>query len=161
MTTGQRRDWVRHAINSSRWQPERQAVALAAVGLIVLIVIGALYLSQSAASSALGRQLTDMITERTDVEQANEQIRAEIAVLQSLPRLQARARELGFELATAAQIDYIVIDGYDPSRDIALVPLDTLPSERAPVYDETFPDWLGGVWASLQDQLRGFEEAGR
>ena len=116
--------WIEHTLDRSRWRPQRQALALATLGLFVLMIIGALYLSQSSSATALGRQLEDMISERDNLEQQNEQLKADIASLQSMPRLQARAEELNFHPAGAADIEYLVVDGYDPDRQTSVIPRD-------------------------------------
>lgn len=147
--------WIQHTLDRSRWRPQRQALALGTLSLFVGIIIGALYLSQSSARSALGRQLEELIAERDDLEQENEQLRAEIASLQSMPRLQRRAEELDFAPAGAEDIEYVVVEGYDPARDEAVIPLETA-AETVPVYDESFSGWLEQQWDALRGQLESF-----
>ena len=150
-------NWLDHALRRTPWRTQRQAVALAFLGFFVALIIGALYLSQAAAVATTGRQLEDLIAERNQLEQMNEQLRAEIASLRSVPRLQQRARELGFDLATREDIEYLVIDGYDPrlpaDRPVTL----DVAAEAAPVYDETFTGWLQQQWDAFTGQASGGE----
>jgi len=148
--------WLQHTLDRSRWRPQRQALALGVLGLFVAIIIGALYLSQSSSSSAIGRQLEDLIAERDDLEQANEQLRAEIASLQSMPRLEARAQELGFVPADGSSIEYLVVDGYNPNREAAVVVPMQAKTNPVPTYDEPFTGWLQQQIDSLRNQLQGF-----
>ncbi|MCC6802036.1 MAG: hypothetical protein IT319_04050 [Anaerolineae bacterium] len=152
--------WLEHTLDRSRWRPQRQALALATLGLFVAIIMGALYLSQSASTSALGRQLEELIARRDDLEQQNEQLRAEIASLQSMPRLEGRAEELGFVLAGEGDIEYLVVDGYNPDREASVAPLQQR-QEPAPTYDESFIGWLQQQIDSLRSQVDNFssEEA--
>lgn len=150
-------DWLGHVLDRTRWRPQRQAVALATLGLFVAVTMGALYLSQSAHMSALGRQLNLMIDERNELEQSVEQLRAEIAQLQSMPRLGARAAALGFEPAPADRIAYIVVDGYDPEREIAVNPLEAAP-DTLPDYDETFNGWVSAMIDTVRRQFASFTE---
>ncbi len=150
--------WLQHTLDRSRWRPQRQALALGVLSLFVAIIIGGLYLSQSSSTSAIGRQLEDMISERDNLEQQNEQLRAEIASLESMPRLEARAAELGFVAATAADIEYLVVDGYNPDRLTSVVPLN-VQSEPVPIYDESFTGWVQQQFDALRRQLEGFTEA--
>lgn len=152
--------WLEHTLDRSRWRPQRQALALATLGLFVAIIMGALYLSQSASTSALGRQLEELIAQRDDLEQQNEQIRAEIASLQSMPRLEGRAEELGFVSATEADIEYLVVDGYNPDRATSVIPLQAR-QEPVPIYDESFIGWVQQQIDSLRRQIDNFssEEA--
>lgn len=155
-----RDDWVGHVLDRARWRPQRQAVALATLGLFVAVIMGALYLSQSAHMSALGRQLDDMIADRNLLEQSVEQLRAEIALLQSMPRLQSRAEAMGFVPADADQIIYIVVDGYDPEREIEIVPLDSS-ANSLPEYDEDFGGWLNQLFDDVRHQLETFGQEGQ
>lgn len=148
-------NWLQHTLDRSRWRPQRQVIALATLGLFVLIIIGALYLSQSAAASTLGRQLDDMLAERDELQQQNEQLRGEIALLQSMPRLQGRANELGFVPADAEDIRYIVIDGYDPNARVAVIAAAPEPTPL-PEYDETFGGWLQQQWDHFLAQVEAF-----
>ncbi len=151
--------WIEHTLDRSRWRPQRQALALATLGIFVLIIIGALYLSQSSSATALGRQLEDLISQRDDLEQQNEQLKADIASLQSMPRLQARAEELGFRAAGADDIEYLVVDGYDPDQQTAAIPLETK-TAPVPAYDESFSGWLQQQWDALRHQVEGFTAQG-
>ena len=142
--------WIDHALRRSPWRSQRQAFALAGLGFFVATIIGALYLSQAAAVATTGRQLEELITQRNLLEQQNEELRAEIASYRSVPRLQQRARELGFELADSSNIEYLVIDGYDPDYKQQPITLNVQP-DTAPLYDETFIGWL-------QQQLDAFSK---
>ncbi len=148
-------NWIQHTLDRSRWRPQRQVVYLATLGLFVAILIGALYLSQSAATTTLGRQLEEMIQERNDLEQQNEQLRSEIAGYQSMPRLERRALELGFVPASSEDIQYIVIDGYNPNPSPALAVL-TTQEQPVPDYDESFTGWVEQQWDMLRQQIEQF-----
>ena len=152
--------WIQHTLDRSRWRPQRQALALATLGLFVAIIMGALYLSQSASTSAIGRQLEDLIIERDNYEQQNEQLRSEIASLQSMPRLEQRAADLGFLPAANSDIEYMVVDGYNPRRQEAVVPL-VVETPTVPVYDESFTGWLQQQVDSLREQLESFTQEAR
>ncbi len=146
--------WLDHTLDRSRFRPQRQALALATLGLFVAIIMGALYLSQSSSTAALGRQLEQIVADRNDLEQANEQLRAEIASLESMPRLETRAQELGFIGAQPADIEYLVVRGYNPDALTAVIPQGN--SSSVPTYDESFTGWLQQQIDSLRGQLEGF-----
>ncbi len=151
--------WLDHALRRTPWRSQRQAFALAALGFFVALIIGALYLSQAAAVATTGRQLETLIAERNALEQANEQLRAEIASLRSVPRLQQRARELGFDLAGREDIEYLVIDGYNPDRAREPIRLE-VQTDAVPMYDETFTGWLQQQWDAFAGQLNRPESTG-
>ena len=151
--------WVAHALRRTRWRPQRQAVALGTLGIFIAIIIGALYLAQAASTSTLGRQLEDLIVVRTQLEQENERLRAEIAEYQSVPRLLVRAQELGFTSAGRAQIEYLTIAGYNPNRE-QIITVSHDEEDDVPVYDESFTGWLQQQWDSFSNQFESFTNRG-
>ena len=148
-----------HTFRRNVWRPQRNAFALGALGLFVAILIGGLYLSQSSSSSALGRELETLIEERNALEQSNEQLRAQIASLQYIPRLLTRAGELGFAPITESDQEYLVIDGYNPERARILAPIDIAPTP-VPVYEESFSGWVAQQWDEFTRQLESFRAQG-
>ncbi len=152
-------NWIQHTLRRRRWRPQNQAAALATLGVIIALIIGVLYLSQVSSNATTGRQLADLIAERNELQSMNEQLRAEIAELRSVPRLLARARELGFVPAGQDQIEYLVIEGYNPHRDETVAPLQD-EEPQLPVYDESFGGWLQQQLDNLRAQFEGFSNAG-
>jgi hypothetical protein len=148
------RNWFNHALRRTGRQPQRQAVALGALGFFIALILGALYLSQVASEATTGRELSDLLEERDELERTNEQLRVEIAEFKSVPRLQARAQELGFEIATAGQIEYLPVAGYNPAQVDTVAPIEVDEAESA-IYDETFTDWVKRQWDALLDVLGG------
>lgn len=147
-------NFIQHTLQTARWQPQRQALALITVSLFVAIIIGALYLSQAAQMATMGRQLETLIQERTNLEQANEQLRAEISSLQSVGRLQLRAQELGFVPAQPNDLDYIVMPGYNPRRQQVVTSEASPPA--LPDYDESFWGWLQEQFDAFTAQFEQF-----
>lgn len=146
-------------VQRNEWRPTRGMIALGTLALFVAIIIGALYLSQSASTSAIGRQLENLVTERNELERQNEQLRAEIASLRGVGRLLTRAQELGFEQAGAGDIEYVVVPGYEPASAAVVVAAEDL--APPPVYDESFTGWVQQQLDALRQQFEGFvQEAG-
>ncbi|MCE2489323.1 MAG: hypothetical protein J4G17_05030 [Anaerolineae bacterium] len=138
-----------HALRRSL-RRQRRAVILALLGLLLAVIVGAIvYLSQAALDATTGRQLESLIAERNDLEQLNESLRAEIASLRSVPRLRQRAEELGFRLANSEDIDYVVVDQYDPRQTAVAPQIYAQLATPAPAYEETLAGWL-------QQQLDAF-----
>lgn len=145
-------NWFEHTFKRRPWRSQRQAIALVTLSFFVAIIIGALYLAQAANVSTTGRQLEDLILQRNQLEQSNEQIRGEIARLQSVPRLRDRARELGFADASVETIEYLPVLGYNPQRDERPAVAIQRPEAEVPVYDETFLGWLQQQWDAFTNQ---------
>jgi hypothetical protein len=147
--------WFRQ-VQRRPWRTQRQATALATLSVFIAIIIGALYLAQVAALSTTGRQLEDLISIRNELQQTNEQMRVEIANLRSVPRLLARAQELGFSSAAGGSIEYMVVEGYNPNRVNTAESLLQPVEETLPEYDESFDGWVRLQWDTFQSQLNSF-----
>src|SRR5438045_1363271 len=129
-------NWLQHALRDTPFKLQRQAVALAGLGLFVAIIIGALYLAQSTSVATLGRQLEELIAKRDQLEQTNEQFRSTIAELRSVPRLLSRAKDLGFVDSGQKNIEYLVVQGYNPHR-VEVAPQAEVAKPNVPAYDES------------------------
>ena len=150
--------WIQHTFSRKRFRTRNQATALAILGVAILLILGSLYLSQVASFAITNRQIEELIRQRDDLKRQNEGLIGEIASLRTVPRLFARAEAIGFRPATNADIDYLLIDGYNPNRNRLAVSADDISALEAPapVYDETFGSWLEQQLALLQDQFRSF-----
>ena len=155
-------NWMQQAAKRSQWHPTRTFMTIATLALIVAIIIGGLYLSQSANASAMGRQLEALITERNNLEQANEQLRADIASLRGVGRLLTRASELGFVSASQDQILYVVSASYNPRRqeevELSDENIARASTSAAPIYDESFIGWVQQQFDALRQQLEGYSQ---
>ncbi len=143
----------RHVIPQTAEPSQERATSLAATAVIVLVVIGALYLAQSARTAAAGRTLQDLEARRQELEQQNAQLRAEIAGMQSVPRLAARAEELGFHRATTDEIEYIAMPDLPPAPAITPTPIPLAAAEEPAAYEETLGSWLTAQWERLREQI--------
>ena len=146
----------KHARNRPSWQPQRQAAWLVLLGVLITLTFGGISLSQIANYASTNRDIEALIEERNRLELENEQLRAEIASLQTVPRLLERAQALGYRPATAADIEHIMVDGYNPNRDETVVELQEEEEVAAPQYDATFAGWLQQEWDKLVNQFRSF-----
>ncbi len=147
--------WIQHALRTAPWRRQSQLVAMIALALSVPIFIGARYLAQATTPATAGRQMEELLAQRERLVREGEQLRAEIADMRSIPRLESRARELGFEEARRDQQQYLVVEGYLPEQVTSVAPL--VPEQSTlPDYDETFGGWLQEAWGSLVDQFEAW-----
>jgi cell division protein FtsB len=149
-------NWFKHARNRPGWQPQRQAAWLVLLGAMITLTFGGISLSQIANYASTNRDIETLIEQRNRLELQNEQYRAEIANLQTVPRLLERAQALGYQPATASDIEYIPVDGYNPNRSETVVELQEEEVIVAPQYDATFQGWLQQEWDKLVNQFRAF-----
>ena len=150
--------WFQHTFSRKRFRTRNQATALAILGVAILLILGSLYLSQVASFAITNRQIEDLISRRDELKRQNEKLIGEIASYRTVPRLFARAVEIGFRPATNADIDYLLIEGYNPDRErgAIMAPAESPGAAAAPVYDETFGGWLEQQLALVSEQFQSF-----
>lgn len=152
--------WFQHTFSRKRFRTRNQATAMAILGIAVLLLLGGLYLSQVASFAITNREIEDLISRRDQLKRQNEQLVGEIASFRTVPRLYARAVEIGFRPATNSDIDYLLIEGYNPQREYTQLETTSLSQQKeaAPVYAETFSGWLERQFTHLRDQFESFGE---
>lgn len=149
--------WFQHTFSRKRFRTRNQATAVAILGVAVLLILGSLYLSQVASFAITNREIEDLISRRDQLKRQNEQLIGEIASFRTVPRLYARAVEIGFRPATNEDIDYLMIEGYNPQRENAQLEARARSQlEAAPAYEETFSGWLQRQFSLLRDQFESF-----
>lgn len=151
-------NWLQHTLERTARQSSNQATALLVLGVTLGLIFGGVYLSQVASYATTNREIEELIAERDRLEFVNETLRTEIANLQTVPRLLARAQELGFQTAGPENLVYLVVDGYNPNRARTVVPLEDTADEfnTGPLYTETFSGWLQQQLDTLQQQFENF-----
>jgi cell division protein FtsL len=147
-----RPSWFQHTLRPWR---NNQAQLAATLTLIVVIgiIIGTLYLIQTTTTTTTNRELQQMDGQRARLERDNERLRAEIAELESLPRVMTRAAELGFHDAGPDEIQWVIVPGYQYNRPQVTPTPTPAPAQTEPVYDETLGGWLQKQWDSLKKQF--------
>ncbi|MCY4540126.1 MAG: hypothetical protein OXE52_18075 [Chloroflexi bacterium] len=151
-------NWFQHTLSRKRFYARNQAALLAILGTAILLVLGSIYLSQVASFAITNRTIEDLIIQRDELKYTNEQLIAEIARFRTVPRLTLRAQDIGFRPATNDEIDYVVIEGYSPTRrnSFAEAASARANKDQAPVYDETFSGWIQRQLATLREQIEAF-----
>jgi hypothetical protein len=100
----------KNMIRQLPWQLDSKA----ALGFILILatfsLVGWLYLSQASAVTATSYRIDELRFELDRVDKENAVLTLEIAQLEALPRIEARARELGFEPTT--NVRYLPVDSY-------------------------------------------------
>ncbi len=78
--------------------------------IIVISLIGWLYLTQASQVMITGYRIHELEAEKTALERQNALLRFQIAELEALPRIEARARALGF--GPPQEIRYLLVEDY-------------------------------------------------
>src|SRR5437870_1667862 len=102
------------AFKQAPWRTQTQAVAAWSMILLAMAVIGGLYLAVASRAGTAGRDLQRWEARKTELIQANDELRAKLAELRSVTRMANRARELGFLPAQPGQIEYLAVTSYPP-----------------------------------------------
>lgn len=146
-------NWIQQAIRQTDDDGGGQGTSLVLAMVVIVAVIGALYLAQASRTAAAGRRLQELEKDRQQLELQNEQLRAEIAALRSVPRLISAAEALGYRQASVDDVYYLQVDQLPgplvPSQQDFLPPLE----EDIPTYDETLESWLYIQFTDLRARL--------
>jgi hypothetical protein len=149
--------WVQHALARTGWRPQNQVVTLGLLAVLITFVFAGIYLSQVANFAILNRDTQRLIEQRDQLERRNEELRGQIAELETVPRLLERARGLGFRLGRGARPRVSGGGRVQSQPSDYCCALATQESVTVlPVYDETFGGWLEMQWALLRQQFESF-----
>ncbi|MBN1640582.1 MAG: hypothetical protein JXA09_05040 [Anaerolineae bacterium] len=98
-----------HCVKPGRWKLQGRA----ALGILLLMVavslLGWIFLTQASHVATTSVRVQELEDEIARIEQENWQLMAEIAELESVSRLAARAEELGFVMASAGQSEFLTM----------------------------------------------------
>jgi cell division protein FtsL len=92
------------------WRLERKAALGMLLILITVSLIGWLYLTQASSIATTSFQIDQLRAELSTLNQQNAQMELEIATWEALPRVEQRARELGF--GPTSQVLYLPVSNY-------------------------------------------------
>ena len=154
-------NWLENRLRQAPWRTQAQGSSLVLAVVVLVAVIGALYLAQASRTAAAGRRLQELKSQRQRLEQQNAQLRAEIAALQSVPRLTREAEAEGFHQATASEVQYLVVRGVAPPPNPDIIELPYTAATPAPQsdvaqYQETLPSYLQAELATFREQVTEF-----
>jgi cell division protein FtsL len=95
---------------SIHWRMERKVALGILLVLVTASLVGWLYLTQASSLTTTSFEIEQIRNELTQVKQQNAQLQLEIAQWEALPRIEQRARELGY--APSDQIQYLPVADY-------------------------------------------------
>jgi hypothetical protein len=135
---------ILRAFRLAPWRKQMQAVAVWSITLLVVAVLGGLYLAVASHAGTAGRDLQQFEARQVELIQANNELRAQLAELRSVTRLNNRARELGYLPATPEQIEFIAVNSYPRLADAA-----SSAPVAAPAATASLGDWLTQAFRGL------------
>ena len=107
-------DTTSHCTRHSRWKLQGRSAIGVLLILVALSLLGWIYLTQASYVATTSRRVQKLETEKARIEQENLQLMTEIATLESVNRLAARAAELGFVMASAEEAEFLVVADLPP-----------------------------------------------
>jgi cell division protein FtsL len=143
------REQILRAFKQAPWRKQTQSVAVLAVVLFVMVILGGLYLAVASRAGTAGRDLQALELRQDDLIRENDQLRAELAELRSVTRLEERARALGFSPVAPDAVEYVVVKNYP--NQVAAVP----PAPVQAAHPATLVDWLAETLSTLLSSSGG------
>jgi cell division protein FtsL len=138
-------DFISHCIKKSRWKLGSRAMFGVLIILVAFSLLGWIYLTQASHVAMTSRRVQELEADKMRLQEENLQLMVEIAELESVTRLAARAEALGFVHMQAKDAEFLVIA--DPRLGTDLL------AEKAPT-----DGWWANVaaqftaWARLEGQ---------
>ena len=136
----------RQAAKQAPWRVQIRSTGGIVMWSIILLVVGGVYLAVNAKMARLGREVLVMESQRTDLRRRNAELTSQLAALTAPDRMLELATGLGFHLAQQNEIDYVVVEGYQPEAPFVAPRPPSWGNEASvtlsPAYNETLGQWL-------------------
>jgi hypothetical protein len=137
---------ITQAYTQAPWRKQLQWIGLFLLGLILVAMTAGVYLSVSARTATVGREIQGMYLTMDDIERDIENKETELALLLSSTVMQKRAEGLGFHAVTAEEMFYVLIPGYvkPDQASLANPPGNFVPEvpSVSKEYTQSLLDWL-------------------
>lgn len=134
------------AYSQAPWRKQIQWIGIFLLVLILAAMVAGVYLSVSARSVTVGREIQTMYSEMEIAKREIEDLETQLAVLRASSTMKERAEKLGFHTVTADEIFYIVVWGYSRPTQVTLAgpPSRTVPQafSLADEYSQSLLDWI-------------------
>ncbi len=138
-------------IRQAPWRTRRQMVGAVLLAIVGVSMVIALYLDVATRTTLMGREIQTLEWKTGQIEAENANLKTELAHLLSFHQIEARGSALGFRRASAAEIHYLVVPGYEGRGAVNLVTDasdDYQDSLLTDAYTQSLFDWFG-------DQIQG------
>ncbi len=136
----------RQASRGAPWRGQLQWTSGTLLWLVLLLVVGGMYLAVNAKVAAAGREVLTLEDRRLELQRDNAELGAQLAKLSAPDRMIERARAMGFRPAGPEEIEYLIVEGYQPPPVFSAPspPASTraVDSSLSPAYTETLGEWL-------------------
>lgn len=128
------------------WRKQLQIIALFLLIVVLIALVAGVYLSISARTTAVGRDIQLMQTNITTYDREIEDMQSQLARILSSSQMETRAENLGFVQVPSDEIVYLAVPGYAERKAVVLAPTSERTVVRAiampPEYTESIFNWL-------------------
>ena len=105
-----------HAYKQAPWRIQRQWIGAFMLVVLGLAMVAALYLDVTAQAAISGRAIQEMTSEIIANQQANFDLETKLAESTSNSVMEERAKALGYVPVDSAELEYIVVPGYEAPK---------------------------------------------
>jgi len=128
------------------WRKQLQGIGLFLTVVLVFVLLGSIFVSITARTATLGREIQRYHQEMESLELEIAQMRSDLAEITSTDVMEQRALEMGFRPVRAEEIRYIRVPGYTGKPDVAIAaPAQTVVAAApvlSPAFTQSWVDWL-------------------
>ncbi len=111
-----------HAYRQAPWRVQLQWIVFFLLGLVLVAFVASIYLSISARSATIGREIQFMESKSEQIGNQIADLETQLAMLTSATTMKKRAKDLGFVAADSASQLYLVIPGYTGRQTAVMAP---------------------------------------
>ena len=137
-----RLEQYKQAYPQAPWRSQLQMLVFFLVIVVLIALVAGFYLSVSARSAAVGRDIQGMQVHVRLLEQENEDLKARLANLTSSGSLEDRANEMDFKPLVLDDALYVRVPGYAGREPVILAPAEEKPIVGATILPEEYTESL-------------------
>jgi cell division protein FtsL len=134
------------AYSQAPWRKQLQVFVVFSIVLVFGALVAGIYLYVTAQSAAVGSHILEMQKEIRALEQVNEDLRAQLALVSSATEMEKRARAMGFQSIDTTDSLYVLVPGYVNRQPVVLAPspgpLVSDQNQLPPEYTESLFEWF-------------------
>lgn len=142
----ERLEGIAQTYSQAPWRKQLQMIVLFSLALVVIALVAGIYLSVSARTAKVGRDIQSKQKRISELDLEIENLQSQYAGMMSSAEMEDRARSLGYQPVQSDQMVYLNVPGYVEQQPAILAPYSSRPVPNAPVtpseYTESLLLWL-------------------
>ncbi len=134
------------AYRQAPWRVQLQRLGYFALGIIMVLLVAALYLNISAQAATAGLDFQGLEFQRQSLQRQIADLDATLARVTSEESMRARAEALGFKPISSDKAVYVVVPGFTGRQQAALAPVPDANMLAEPIIK---PSYTQSLWEFL------------